>query len=312
MKKKMKSILKYGIHILFVICAYLTIRWSDLSAPNNKLIEILFVHKGAIDSAMLNTVTGYITGYIVYVLTVLYPDMKRKRPVRKLAMNRLAIIYSESIYILLLMCKNCCKNEAEWTEVIRDNDIECFNDKFIEVVKKFDISSIADTILRHADNDSRLKWYEYLHKKYENMYNRLDYLFLQYQYYLNEEDIETISNLKNSNYFDALLGLGEQLSNRVDGEDNYGYFDSFSLLMIYSQPNKMSPIFSDNNNVENSRMLIEYIEILQKTHNHLKKYKKKYGLEILREDYAVGKLKQKNVGHLGTAIIDTNDDTLDS
>ena len=64
---------------LFWTCVYLTIRWSDLPAPQIKILEILFVHiKRKVDAAALNTTTGYITGYVVYVLTVLIPDSKRK------------------------------------------------------------------------------------------------------------------------------------------------------------------------------------------------------------------------------------------
>lgn len=86
---------KYGIHILFIICAYLTIRLSDLPSPNNRLIEMVFVHKNKVDSAVLNTVTGYITGYVVFVLTFFIPDIKKKRPVRELVMRKLTVIYSK-------------------------------------------------------------------------------------------------------------------------------------------------------------------------------------------------------------------------
>lgn len=293
----------YGIHILFIICAYLTIRWSDLPSPNNKFVEIVFVHKNKVDSVALNTVTGYITGYIVFVLTVFIPDIKKKRPVRELVMRKLTVIHSKSIYILLLMCKNCCVDEKEWFEVIREKDIESFNGKFIEIIKRFDISSEADTVFLHKEDMSPLKWYEYLCEKYKEMYKELDSIFLQYQYYLNKEDIEIINMLRNSKYFDFFTGKGEQLSSLIHSEkDNYGYFEEISVEMLYAQQNKMSPIFSDNNNIENCGMLKDYIMVLKKTHDYLREYKRKYGLDIFHEDYASSKLKEKYVGHLGTAI----------
>ena len=294
---------KYGIHILFIICTYLTIRWSDLPSPGNKFIEMVFVHENRVDSAALNTVTGYITGYIVYVLTVLIPDVKKKRPVRELVMRKLTTIYSKSIYILLLMCKNCCAYEKEWFEVLREKDIESFNGKFIEIIKRFDVSSEADTAFLHKKDRSPLKWYEYLYEKYEEMYKELDSIFLQYQYYLNEEDIEIINILRYSEYFALFTGKGEQLLSFVQTEkDNYGYYEEFPVGMFYEQENRMLPIFADNNNIENCGMLKAYIMVLKKIHDYLREYKRKYGLDIFHEDYASSKLKEKYVGHLGTAI----------
>lgn len=297
------SIKKYGVHILFGICAYLTIRWSDLPAPQIKILEILFVHKKDVDAAALNTITGYITGYMVYVLTVLLPDSKRKKPIRALVIERLAVLYQKSVYVLLLMCKNCCENEGEWKKILKSTDLECFNEKFFSCIKRFDMTSNADTIFSHREDETPLKWYEYLHEKYDDTYKELETLFMQYQYYLSNEDLEVIYTLKNSEYLDAFSGKGQRMLNFVNSaEDQYGYYDDFPLQMFYAQPNKMSPIFADIEGVENSKMIKDYVEVLKETYKYLDKYKKKYGLEILHEDYACSKLKEKNIGHLGTAI----------
>ena len=109
---------EYGIHVLFLVCLFLTIRWSTIPVINNVICEKIFIYKGNIDSAALNIVTGYITGYFVYALTVIIPDLKRKTPIRKEVVRRLTKIYYNNIYLLLLMCKNCCKTENEWGKVI--------------------------------------------------------------------------------------------------------------------------------------------------------------------------------------------------
>lgn len=294
---------KYGVHILFWICMYLTVRWSDLPAPDIKLLEWLFVHKNDVDGAALNTVTGYITGYIVYILTVVLPDSKRKKPIKKIVMERLAVLYQKSVYILLLMCKNSCANEAEWDKVIKSKDIDCFNDNFFSFIKRFDITSDADTIFLHKEDRSSLNWSEYLHEKYDGIYKELESLFIQYQYYLDDEDLKMINALRNSKYLDAFSGNGQQMSILVhSATDHYGYYDDFPIQMFYAQPTKMSPIFADNKGIENSEMLKEYVELLKETHDYLERYKKKFSLEILHEDYACSKLKEKNIGHLGTAI----------
>lgn len=307
-KRKMKRLFRSisvveGLDILFGICLYLTIRWSDLPVPDINILEVLFVHKYKVDAAALNTVTGFITGYFVFILTVRIPDSNRKRPIRALVMEKLAVLYHKSVYLLLLMCKNCCENESEWETVITSKDIECFNDKFFYYIKRFDITSNADTILLHRGDRSPLSWSEYLYEKYDDMYKELESLFVQYQYYLDNNDLAMINMLRNSKYLDAFAGKGQQTSFLVyDDKNEYGYYDNFPISMFYTQTNKMSPIFEDNKDGENSKMLQEYVENLKELHDHLNEYKKKFGLNILHEDWACSKLKREKIGHLGTAI----------
>ena len=304
-EEKLLNIVKYAIHIIFIVCIYLTIRWSDWPTVNNIFFEYLFVHKGEVDSAALNTVTGYITGYVVYIFTVSIPDLKRKKPIRKLAMEKIAIIYNKSVYLLLLMCKNCCQNEIEWNKVIRKNDIECFNDDFFSIMKKFDITAKADTIYLHKENRTPLNWSEYLCGKYEEIYDDLDKIFLQYQYYLDNEDIEIINKLRYSKYLDAFSGKGTQLMNMAIDVDGYGYYDNLPIQAFYSQTNnKLSPIFADNGKVKNSKMLVEYIIELKEVYLYLTRFKEKYGLDSFHEDFASSKLINNNIGHLGSSIFD--------
>ena len=54
-------------------------------------------------------------------------------------------------------------------------------------MKKFDITAKADTIYLHKENRTPLNWSEYLCGKYEEIYDDLDKIFLQYQYYLDNE-----------------------------------------------------------------------------------------------------------------------------
>ena len=48
-EEKLLNIVKYAIHIIFIVCIYLTIRWSDWPTVNNIFFEYLFVHKGEVD-----------------------------------------------------------------------------------------------------------------------------------------------------------------------------------------------------------------------------------------------------------------------
>lgn len=198
-----KYIKKYILHILFIICCYLTIRWSDLPVINIKIFEKIFVHTKEVDAAVLNVVTGYITGYIVYLITVFLPTIKRNKPVKKIVMERITIINQEAIYLLLLIYKNCC-TEIEWEQVYaqQKKDTACFNDLFFERMKKFDVTADADTILLHSENRTPLKWYEYLEYRYDKIYQELDELFLHYHMYLDDETIDIITEIKDCRFFD--------------------------------------------------------------------------------------------------------------
>ena len=196
-KTIIKYLKKYVLHIFFLIALYLSIKWSEIplfKVLDYKIINQILCHKKAVDASMLNIATGYITGYFVYLLTVFIPQQKRKKPVEKEVISKLSSFYKDSVYLLLLMCKNCC-TEEEWKEVHNGvkSDIECFNDKFYRQIKKLDINSDADTAFLHKDTKNRMKWYEYLEMKCQNFYEILNELFLQYHTYLDDKIINKIS-----------------------------------------------------------------------------------------------------------------------
>ena len=172
-------------------------------------------------------------------------------------------------------------------------------------MKKFDITVKADTIYLHKENRTPLNWSEYLCGKYEEIYDDLDKIFLQYQYYLDNDDIEIINKLRYSKYLDAFSGKGTQLMNMAIDVDGYWYYDNLPIQAFYSQTNnKLSPIFADNGKVKNSKMLVEYIIELKEVYLYLTRFKEKYGLESFHEDFANSKLINNNIGHLGSSIFD--------
>jgi hypothetical protein len=72
--------------ILFISSIYLSIKWStipviDIAMFNNRF----WVNDGNVDAALLNLVTGYFTGYIVYLLTVVIPTLYRSGIIMKAA-----------------------------------------------------------------------------------------------------------------------------------------------------------------------------------------------------------------------------------
>lgn len=39
---------EYGIHVLFLVCLFLTIRWSTIPVINNVICEKIFIYRGNI------------------------------------------------------------------------------------------------------------------------------------------------------------------------------------------------------------------------------------------------------------------------
>lgn len=286
------------LKIVFIICCYLTIRWSEIPVICEcDLLNFLFVHNKEVDAAALNVVTGYLTGYFVYILTVVIPTAMRYEPVKEVVISRLVSIYQKSVYLLLLMYKNCCSQE-EWKKILEEkqDDIQCLDDKFYQHLSRFDIVSEADTILLHKKSKKKLKWYEYLNEKYEVFYEEMNEIFIQYHIYLDDDILNLIANIKDSTYYDAFLGKGRSTLVNYEATDGYEYYEDIPLVMVYDQ--NIKGTFFENNNA-----LKEYVNELTSLHDYLVKCEKKKELKSFDKNYGISKLKKMNVGHAGCSII---------
>lgn len=232
----------------------------------NKIIEILFVHGENVDSVVLNLTLGYITGYIIYVLSVMLPQEFRNIPATKETLNQLILIYYQSIYLLLLMYKSECTIE-EWENISeKERDIDCLNDEFIEKMNTFDIQALAYTLFKKKNGES-LNWLEYLTVQYENIYKKMNDLFVQYNSYLDDELVELLMQCKNSRYLDMFLGNNSSYSQQYMGTNNMIYYETLPLNMLYESNPNLSPIFHEN------LILKEYIVELEMLHKFLKSKK---------------------------------------
>ena len=304
-KTIIKYLKKYVLHIFFLIALYLSIKWSEIplfKVLDYKIVNQILCHKKAVDASMLNIATGYITGYFVYLLTVFIPQQKRNKPVEKEVISKLSSFYKDSVYLLLLMCKNCC-TEEEWEEIHNGkSDIKCFNDKFYRQIKKLDINGDADTIFLHKDTKNRMKWHEYLNMKCQNFYENLESLFLRYHTYLDDEIINEIIKVKNSKFIDMFVGKGNSFMLSIQSSKNHvWYYENLPIGMCIL-PDEPFKIFENNKNVQNINILVDYIDNLRELHTLLSEYKNKYKLDTLREDYSISKLRGNGMGHYNTAV----------
>ncbi len=300
MDKHMKRIINYVVFILFLICIFFSLKWSDIPFPISppSLIEKLFLKSSFVDPVMLNIVTGYIGGYIVYILTVLVPEFLKREPMNKETYETLKFFYNRSVLTLLLMCKNTCIEE-QWKEVIKESDIETLkNPLFIQRLKHIDIQATADTIKIHKDSNETISWAEYLIEEVDTLHKKIEDAFLRYHYYISDELRDIMIKIKSNSYLSLFLECSIHNSLEVTGTDDYKYFDSIVAVSTYNSKGKKSPIFS----AENSEVLVDYISLLEELFRVLKKYHK-YNLDKdLSEHNYIFKLSQDRAGHYATSI----------
>lgn len=292
---------KRGAAVLFIISIYLSVRWSDYPLMlKGNLTEVLFEYSGTVDSAMLNLVTGYFTGYLVYIFTVVIPTWQRQKVVRMYACRKLISLYNDSVFLLLLMAKSA-STEEEWEKIISNQkDLECFGKEFYEVIGKFDVQAPAETPLKLKDDVNKpILWYDYLEYRYEGIYNELNDIFMKYHMYLDEELLEAITEWKLGAYFDMFLGKGNNSELFYVGNDGIEYKENIPVTLYCQQKDmRVAPIFGKNEYVDNADRIKDYVENLSIIYEYCRKYVQK---KLAEENYALNTFRKHNVGHIGTA-----------
>lgn len=300
---KLKAV-KIIAFLIFVVSIYFTIRWSDFPAIDIAIFNNpLFVHTENVDSSMLNLVTGYFMGYLVYVFTVVFPTLYRNQVVNKAISHQLYNVLSQSKYLLFLMAKSAM-NKKEWYFFLKHkSDFECFNEVFYDAMSHFDVTSDAETMLKHKCDDGNeiLKWYEYLEYRFDNIYNELEEVITKYQSSMSEEMFDCLYELKKSVLFDMLLGKSMMDVNSFYTDmDGYVFMENLPISMFYQQAKKkVAPIFARNHKLDGGQLLRQYITNLERLEKNI-------------EDYLTEKEQRKNetinlfkknprMGHIGAA-----------
>ena len=159
---------------------------------------------------LLNLVTGYITGYMVYLFTVVIPTLYRNRVIMKEASMQLCNVYSKSIYLLLLMSMSA-SDESMWKKIMsHSKDLDCFDETYYQAMRRFDVTGEAETMLKKLDDEKNvyLKWYEYLEYQFEAIYKEIDDTVLRYQGSMPENLMECLYAIKTCSLVELILGKG--------------------------------------------------------------------------------------------------------
>ena len=288
----------------FIVSIYLSIRWSDIPVINSLIFNnFIFVHKETVDSSMLNLVTGYFMGYLVYVLTVVFPTAYRNQVVNKATSHQLYNVLSQSKYLFFLMAKSAM-NEVEWKCFLNhSSDFDCFDNTYFTAMSHFDITVDAESMLKHKGEDGNkvLKWYEYLEYKFENIYNDIDETITKYQSSMSEELFDCLNELKKSILFDILLGKSMADINKFYTDmDGFVFLENLPISMYCQQAqNKVAPIFAINHGVDGGKVLRQYINNLQRLEKNISAFLS--AKEQKKDETIKMFIEYPKMGHIGTA-----------
>lgn len=302
-KRNLVEIAEKVAFVLFIISIYLAVRWSDFPVIKCALFDNpIFVHSENVDASLLNIVTGYFSGYLVYILTVVMPTRKKTKIAMKQVSSRLSAVYNEFIFTLLLMGKSAA-NESEWEHILEhDNDLECFDSVYYSTLRKFDITVEAETMFKKEEENGKyvtISWIEYLELKMESWYVELDDIILRYQMYMPDSLTQCIYEIKTNGFFELVLGKGIDMGSFYCGEDAVEYCESIPISKFINQAqNKLAPIFCINHGVDGLIPLQDCIQKFSYLYETIRKYIKDKRSE---PNCNLNKFKEHNIGHIGTS-----------
>lgn len=289
-----RKIINIFLLLLFAICAGLIIKWSSVPFITEALVCEIFRKPENIDEVLLGIVTGYSTGYVIYVLTVLLPDYIQSKPMKKQCAIELREIYSKSVCTLLLMYKSVL-TEKEWENIDAVDDLDALNSAFFEKIKKFDMYADAYT-LYHFKDGKPIMWYDYWKKLADYIQNDIVQIFLRYHAYLDDDMTKTIVNTKNNRFLGMMTGNTIGVEQIIEGEDGYKYFDAVSVFGYFNGTHRAAPIFMDEKNL---KQLKGYIDLLGEMRKIVYSMNKK---EKQRPAYYLEHLQEKKIGKCASAI----------
>lgn len=277
--------------IIFVAC----MSFSIISAISKS------DHSGTI----LSLITGYVSGYIVYLLTLLIPTCYKNKKMRKVLIEgKLLPVYRKAVYLLLLMCKNCSTTERWETIAAKKTDFDCLNSgDFYKSMCLFDITSPAESMLQDKESGEKIKWHDTLERYCEWMSKELDESVSNYQIYLTEEMIKCIIDIKQTVFIQIFTGHIITFVPEFTDKEGYKYIEEYPIGRIYAIQDNLQPIFCGD---ANQQSLKEYVSALGNLRMLIQTFAKNKKAILddyaIQDDYAIKKLRDKKMGHCGSAI----------
>lgn len=261
----MKKLSKSVFLILLFISILIIVKYSNfpiLELPFS--IEEFLIKPKETDEVVLNLSIGYIVSSIFYLIVVYYPEKIKKVKVEKVAIEDLGSVCLDAINLIVLMYKNVCKKN-EWNFDNLKDDADFFDAKFYKRMELFDAYKDADTLLYKVEDNGKggvISWDDKLEKDLEDFSDRIDQVITRYIYFLDDEIIDKALSFRNNKFIIIYLGLPSNKSaTKYTGNNGVNYAERVPLH-VYRNDGRKSLIFQNNDVVDNSQLLHDYIKTL--------------------------------------------------
>ncbi len=244
--------------------------------------------------------SGYFASYLVYVLTIWLPGEIKSTEAVKIASEELRYIHNRGALTLLLAYKNTCTME-EWEHVKgKASDEACYDEQFYTVMRKFDVTAEADSLIARKEDAQTIRWFENLDYIFNDINESLKNIITRYNQILPSSYMEVIYGLQGSALFCLFTGEHKNMIFIATGKDGYKYFDDFPAKLLYESGKYETTIFGETDKGDNADMLRGFISGLNALKTELSK---QLGTDFIPNDFAIAKLKASNAGHIHTAAI---------
>jgi len=254
----------------------------------------------ASNSTIAGFASGYFASYLVYVLTIWLPGKIKSAEAVKIVSEELRYIHNRGTLTLLLAYKNTCTME-EWEHVKeKASDEACYDEQFYTVMRKFDVTAKADSLIARKEDSQTIKWFENIDSIFNDISESLKSIVTRYNQILPSRYMEVIYGLQGSALLCLFTGEHKNMIFISTGKDGYKYFDDFPAKLLYESGQYGTIIFGETDKGDNADMLRDFISGLNALKSELSK---QCGTNFIPNDFAIAKLKANNAGHIHTAAI---------
>lgn len=192
MKVSFNNIMNWSLIILAILCLFLIVIiglevksfWTEIDDSN--LAE-------NVNEVLLNLSYSYITGFLVFFLTVLLPHLNKQKKIKPAIDDKLRAI------------KDKLENSVKCIYPVEDrNNLSLSKESF---VNKFITTQIADKFkVRTRVTALDVTIFDYLNKERKDINGVISEL-IEYREYLSSNSLLFLESIRNSNYFSFLRVL---------------------------------------------------------------------------------------------------------
>lgn len=267
--------LMFFLTIFFILSLVIIVRWSDLPLVVNVFpLSLIFLREPdeTVDSAILSVLSGYATGYMVFIATAYLPSSIRNKPMRAIAYKEMQLFVYESNYLLLSMCKAVNDNAESLSSSYSTDCYVLSSEKVIRDISSLNLLSDSEFPLTNAETPrDTLTWLDLVTMQFEQMYCDIEKTMLLYHLYLPNRDIRLLEDILSNHLLGIVVGKDCDVQIEATGKDGNRYFLCKVQLRDFVGANRQSDCTFNNILDETNALLVDFAQLLAKVSSRLEK-----------------------------------------